>query len=229
MVVMWVVVVAVVLVAVGFAMAALFRRPSGDDLHSVRSYHSALGTLEHLSDRIGSPSVRTVEQPDLPSDGRTRPSATDGRSSGNGDRGIGVIRSIPPVPVRGSSEFPDPETPLVFDDARPRDRYVGPSAPDGMPATRDRRVHRHALESMNHRTRRGTTVMIVVAARVLFGVLAYVGSRRSTTASHATTTSTSINPTANATVQIIARYLDLGQPVAWEEVVMGLVKTVVIA
>ena len=37
------------------------------------------------------------------------------------------------------------------------------------------------------------------------------------------------NPTADATVQIIARYLDLGQPVAWEEVVMGLVKTVVIA
>ena len=36
-------------------------------------------------------------------------------------------------------------------------------------------------------------------------------------------------PFTDAVVDVIAAYLDQGQPVAWEEVVMGLVKTVVIA
>ncbi len=42
------------------------------------------------------------------------------------------------------------------------------------------RAQRHALDSMNHRPRRGFTVTaVVVVALVLFGVLAYVGSGRS--------------------------------------------------
>ena len=35
--------------------------------------------------------------------------------------------------------------------------------------------------------------------------------------------------TADACVHILAAYLDQGQPVAWEEAVMGLAKSVVIA
>ena len=37
------------------------------------------------------------------------------------------------------------------------------------------------------------------------------------------------NTQANACAQIIARYLDLGQPREWEEAVIGLAKSVVIA
>jgi hypothetical protein len=181
---MWFVLVAVILIVAGFVLAALFRRPSGDDLHSVRSYHAALGTLEHLSDRVGTASVEPVRQVD---------GSTDTVKPDPGIGGTPTTRSVPPVPVRGSDEFPDPGTPLVFDDARPRDRYVPRPSPDGAPVTPDRRAQRHALESMNHRARRGTTVMIVVAALVLFGVLAYVGSRRSNPQahSHSTTQTTS--------------------------------------
>ncbi len=184
---MWVVLVAVILIVAGFVLAALFRRPSGDDLHSVRSYHAALGTLEHLSDRIGPATVEPVRQGDGSTDTHVKP------DSGGG--GTPTTRSVPPVPVRGSDEFPDPGTPLVFDDARPRDRYVTQPSPEGAPVTPDRRAQRHALESMNHRARRGTTVMIVVAALVLFGVLAYVGSRRSNPQAHShSTTQTTSGP-----------------------------------
>ena len=182
---MWVVLVAVMLIVVGFVLAALFRRPSGDDLHSVRSYHNAIGTLEHLSDRIGTATVEPVRQVDGSADTHVKPDSGEG--------GAPTTRSVPPVPVRGSDEFPDPGTPLVFDDARPRDRYVKEPSPEGVPVTRDRRAQRYALESMNHRAHRGTTVMIVVAALVLFGALAYVGSRRSSppTPGHSTTRTTS--------------------------------------
>ena len=36
-------------------------------------------------------------------------------------------------------------------------------------------------------------------------------------------------PTADACVHVLAAYLDMGQPVAWEEAVLGLAKSVVIA
>ena len=51
------VLVVVIVVAV---VVALVRRPRGDDAHSVRNYNQALGTLEHLSERIGPPTVRPV-------------------------------------------------------------------------------------------------------------------------------------------------------------------------
>ena len=191
---MWVVLVAVILIVAGFVLAALFRRPSGDDLHSVRSYHAALGTLEHLSDRIGTATVEPARPADGSTDTHVKP------DSGGG--GAPTTRSVPPVPVRGSDEFPDPGTPLVFDDARPRDRYLARPSPDGAQVTPDRRAQRHALESMNHRARRGTTVMIVLAALVLFGVLAYVGSRRSNPQAHshsATQTTSGSHATSPAT------------------------------
>jgi hypothetical protein len=93
------------------------------------------------------------------------------------------------VPVRGNDEFPDPEIPLIFDDSRPRDRIRHDGAGESVPVSRTDRAQRHALDSMNHRPRRTTTIAIVVAAVVIFGVLAYAGSPHaaatSTTAAHA--------------------------------------------
>ena len=54
---MWIVLAAVAVVAVAAGIVLVFRRPEGNDLDSVRSYHSALGTLEQLSER---PSRSTV-------------------------------------------------------------------------------------------------------------------------------------------------------------------------
>ena len=52
--------------------------------------------------------------------------------------GVGTGRSVPPVPVRGNDEFPDPEVPLIFDDSRPRDRYRRDVSSDGSPSGPDR-------------------------------------------------------------------------------------------
>ena len=69
---------------------------------------------------------------------------------------------------------------------------------DANPVSRTDRAQRHALDSMNHRPRRATTVMIVVAAAVLFGVLAYVGSKHSSANGNhtATTGHTTVPATA---------------------------------
>jgi len=202
---MWIVVAAVALVAVVAAVATVVRRPMGDDLTSVRSYHSALGTLEHLADRSGPPPAEVDATPDRPSEpsaplrsyrrsagmsDRARTAGVTGAAgaAGNGDDlqpRSGATRSVPPVPVRGNDDFPDPEIPLIFDDSRPRDRFRRDASGDGTPVVRLARAQRQALDSMNHRPRRVTTVMIVVAALVLFGVLAYVGSKRSNTTHHA--------------------------------------------
>ena len=92
--------VAVVLVVVAVAVVVA-RRPRGDDVHSVANYNHALGTLEHLSERIGPPTVRPV---------RVVPTSQSGGA---------IQRVVPPVPVRGTDDFPDPDAPIVFDDARP--------------------------------------------------------------------------------------------------------------
>jgi hypothetical protein len=196
---MWIVLGVVVLVVVAVVAIVAMRRPRADDLHSVQSYHSALGTLETFSDRIGHSPPEVVAQADRSGDGHVRPrfysratadttAAPDGSPVEPGEvepasrrastPHPGVHPSIPPVPVRGPTELPDPGAPLVFDDARPIDH---PRREAGLPApgVRMDRAQRHALDSMNHRPRRITTVLIVVAALVLFGVLAYVGSRRS--------------------------------------------------
>ena len=211
---MWIVLAALALIAVAVAIVVLFRRPSGDDIDSVRSYHSALGTLEHLADRAGSSTVHVVGQEPTGSGGRDRRPRTSRRSGQlpSGPRaGVGTGRSVPPVPVRGNDEFPDPGTPLIFDDSRPRDRFRQDPPGEGAPAARSDRAQRHALDSMNHRPRRLTTVLIVIAVLVLFGVLAYVGSKRSspstgrttstTATSHATTSTSSGHATATSTTR----------------------------
>jgi hypothetical protein len=207
------------------------RRPRADDLHSVQSYHSALGTLETFSDRIEQSPPEVVAQADRSGDGHVRPRfysratadgpvASDATATPDGspvDPGDveraggrastprpGTHPSIPPIPVRGQAELPDPGTPLVFDDAQPIDRQRrGAGLP--APGLRMDRAQRHALDSMNHRPRRITTVMIVVAALVLFGVLAYVGSRRSPSPKHghgvATATTTGRSTTSHPSVK----------------------------
>src|SRR5450631_663918 len=161
--------VVVVLVVVAVAVA-LVRRPRGGDSHSVRNYNQALGTLEHLTERVGPPIVRPV---------RVVPTSRTGGST---------ERVVPPVPVRGTDEFPDPDAPIVFDDARPVER----GRPGGEPTTPARadRAQRMALDSMNHRRRPGTGVLVAIVVVILFGVLAVVGSHKSRPSSHSSTTTT---------------------------------------
>lgn len=189
---MWIVLAAVAVIAVAAGIVLVFRRPEGNDLDSVRSYHSALGTLEHLSDHTPRSTVNAVGSGDrpVPEPGVPRSYRRSVGGAPAPTPGPGSDRSVPPVPVRGNDEFPDPETPLIFDDSRPRDRYRRDVSGESVPVSRMDRAQRHALDSMNHRPRRATTVMIVVAALALFGALAYAGSKRSSPGhSHAAATS----------------------------------------
>ncbi len=211
---MWYVLGAAALVAVIVAAFSVLRRPSAEDLSSVRHYHSALGTLEHLSER----SVRTVPEDSEP--GEDRPAGGDGQprfyrrpdAPGPLPAGVGPggddeppqrlsPRSsgrVPPATVRG--ELAEPGNPIVFDDARPRDRFESGQTPL-VPRPRVDRVQRHALESMNHRPRRGMALAAVaVVVVVLFTVLAIVGSQRSPRHTSGAVTPTTTGHTA-ATVR----------------------------
>jgi Domain of unknown function (DUF4115) len=219
MVWMWIVLAAVVLVAVLAFVATVFRRPRGDDLNSVRSYHSALGTLEHISERTiqpsGSAAGPAAGPVPAPADGSGDPQMTPRFYSRQGAEGIShppgdgeqrteaddapiqprSVRSAPPLSVGGG--VARTETPLVFDDARPSDGYRRTPSREGTPGARTDRVQRHALDSMNHRPRRGASLAIVIVALVVFGALAYVGSRRSHTPNHAN----SVRATTSTTAQ----------------------------
>jgi hypothetical protein len=191
-----------VVVVVGVAgVLVLRRRPKSNDLHSVASYHTALGTLEHLAERTGQPPVRVVGSSERPGDGHVRPRYEESPATVSG--GEEGSREVPPVPVRGNDGFPDPETPLIFDDARPRDRARHDPGEPTIPPVRDR-AQRHALESMNHRPRRLTTVLTVVVVVAVIGALAYVGSHRSSThsakvATPTTSTAAQVKTTVTAT------------------------------
>lgn len=214
--VMWYVLGGVALVAVVVAAASVLRRPSAEDLSSVRHYHSALGTLEHLAEQ----NVRPVPEPGQAGEIGSGVASEAGRGAGMASEGVAgagmagagqprfyrrpdspgpqppgaedfpvqrpgtgappLPRSSGPVPpVALGSSLPEPGAPLVFDDARPRDKFT--SDQPG-PATRSRmdRAQRHALDSMNRRPRRGVTMIAVVAAAiVVFVVLAVVGGQHS--------------------------------------------------
>lgn len=168
------VLVAVVVVAALAVVVFLRLRPRGGDLDSVRSYHSALGTLEHLGDRSGQSSLRVTGPAGRVTEAPTKPRI---------DPAGVVSTSLPPIPA-GDDGLPDPEAPLVFDDARPADGpRPQPLHVATVPARVDR-AQRHALESMNHRPHRSTAVLAAVAVLALFGVLAYSGSRRTTSTHH---------------------------------------------
>jgi hypothetical protein len=165
MVVMWIVLVGGVVVVAVVAAAVARRRPRSTDLSSVRRYHSALGTIEAVSERTGSAGPgaadgagRTVVPAPVPPAGLEAP-------------------WVPPVPVRGSGAFPDPGAPLVFDDALPPGDQRGELAP--APRARTDRIQKQALHSMNHRPRRGSSVALVTAVVVVLGVLVVLGVTRS--------------------------------------------------
>jgi hypothetical protein len=172
---MWAVALVLVVVVVVAVVVTLVRRPRGDDVHSVRNYNQALGTLEHLSERIGPPVVRPTTRP-----------TTSGGPTGT----TSVV--VPPVPVRGTDEFPDPDAPIVFDDARPLDRNRITTAGDSSPTARNDRAQRMALDSMNHRRRGGTGIIVGVAVVLVFGALALLGSHRTSSTSHPATTPTTL-------------------------------------
>lgn len=184
---MLLVLIAIVAVAVVAALVFLGLRPRGGDLDSVRSYHSALGTLEQLADRSSGSHVNVVQPAGEQAGSRVRPhSSHDTDDSAH----------VPPIPVRGSDEFPDPGTPLVFDDTPPEDRYLSKPVSAGAGSPGADRAHRHALDSMNHRPRRITAVALTVTVLVIFAALAYAGSKHSTSNRHADGSRSSVTSSA---------------------------------
>lgn len=189
---MVIVVLVLIVVVAGGIIYLVARRSSGNDLYSVRNYHNALGTLESLSDRIGPPN-RPVVRPLV-----IDPADPDGKP---------VRLPVPPVKVRGSDEFPDPDAPIVFDDARPVDRPpVGEAGESGVEGASDAgrllrtegptvpprpdRSQRVAIDSMLGHRRPGTIPLIVALVLVVFVALAIVGSHHGKSTA-ATSTSTS--------------------------------------
>ncbi len=164
---MWAVAFVLVVLVVVAVAVVLVRRPRGDDVHSVRNYNHALGTLEHLSERIGPPTVRPIARHVVPGGAREP--------------------VVPPVPVRGTDGFPDPDAPIVFDDARPLDRTRA-SGGDARSGPRSDRAQRMALDSMNHRRRGGTGIVVAVVVVALFAALAVLGAHRSHPRAHTSTT-----------------------------------------
>lgn len=203
MVVMLVVVFAVVAVAVG-AVVAWFIWRSGDEVHSVRHYHDALDTMEHLAGQNARPTA-TTKAPGRHD--RRRGSAvvhvvTDGENELGSDHGAGMVGSaasrsvlpvpvppvpVPPVPVRGNDEWPDPDMPLVFDDARPQNQPRRGSDEEPIQAFGSDHASRIALESMNREPRRLALLATCVVVVGAIGLLAFAGSRRSTHGSYRTT------------------------------------------
>ncbi len=197
---MWFVLGAVALVAVVIAAISVLRRPSAEDLSSVRHYHSALGTLEHLSERNARPTGEAAgteatgpagsgwSEDDGPAPGDPRPRSYRRPETGAAvpprprtDRLEDPLRPAPrssrPAPAVVRPVPAETGDSLVFDDAHPQVPSDHPAAP---PLSRMDRAQRHALDSMNRRPRRGmTAVLAVVAVAVLVGALALVGSHRS--------------------------------------------------
>ena len=169
---MWIILIAAVLIVVAALAVVVLRRPRGSDLTSVRKYHSALGTIEHLAERTSPAVGRVVTPPGGPESG-TADAARAASGEGPGVRfrrfRSGTAASSPTHRPRSSSTTPS--------------RRIGTAASNprtSAPIHRADRAQRHALESMNRRPRRATAVMVVVILVALFGVLAVLGSRHPT-------------------------------------------------
>ncbi len=153
--------IAVVLVAVAAVVAKLTWRPSSDEDDSVRRYHSALGTMEAISERTGGSGVRVL--------GRAEDTtAEDGGPSSSG----------PPIAVRSSVPSrigpPEVEGELVFDDAGTSPGRTGPNEAAAFGADIARR---RALTRFDEPRRGRLIVTLAIVAAVVFGGLAYLGSR----------------------------------------------------
>jgi hypothetical protein len=188
---MWIAVIAVVLVAVGAVVAKLTWRPNPDEAHSVRKYRTALGTMEHISGRA----VQTTEELGAAAGGR------EGSASGSATPSVHItgrdtarpVHPGPvPVPERIGDEIVGPAGELVFDDARPTDRVRRYGARPVAPEFRSERARKQAFHAMEHRQWHWRTPVVVIVVLVVFGALAFIGSRRS----NHSTTKTSITTVA---------------------------------
>lgn len=160
---MWAVLIAVAACLVVVAVAVAARRSGHDELHSVRTYHAALGTIERLPARAAS------ADPAQHRPGPVRGSNEDADPS---------VRPITTDAGRASERPAVPPARLLFDDASPVET-LGAAPGAGVPLHRERRSERQALASMNHRPRQGGVVFVVVVLVILAGALAYLGTRHS--------------------------------------------------
>ncbi len=171
------------MVVVGIVAAALLRRRSQDDVHSVEHYHRQLHTLEE---------IRTHPEDDSHNgaDGASYP-ATAFRVSGSSnvrltEPGRPVVPPIPPPPV------PNPGEPVTFDDEE---------APEPIPTTFMTGGHDRAMHGIDHRPRRlGGPLAAVAAVLLLIAVLIVAGLHSNSpghgkAANTATTTPATSTPT----------------------------------
>ena len=195
MVDVWIAVIAVVLVALGAVVAKLTWRPNPDEAHSVRKYRTALGTMEHISDRA----VRTTEGLAGPVESAEPAAGWSGSGTPSVHiTGTPAARRMPapgpvPVPERVGDELRGADGELVFDDARPADRSRRSEFKPIAPEFRSERARKQAFHAMEHRQWHWRTPAVVIVVLAVFGVLAFVGSRRSNNHS---TTQTSITTVA---------------------------------
>jgi hypothetical protein len=98
-----------------------------------------------------------------------------------------------PVPERVGDELRGADGELVFDDARPADRARASGFKPIAPEFRSDRARKQAFHAMEHRQWHWRAPAVVIVVLVVFGVLAFVGSRRSNNHS---TTQTSITTVA---------------------------------
>jgi hypothetical protein len=98
-----------------------------------------------------------------------------------------------PVPERIGDELRGPDGELIFDDSRTADRARRPGFKPIAPEFRSERARKQAFHAMEHRQWHWRAPTVVVVVLVVFGVLAFVGSRRSNNHS---TTQTSITTVA---------------------------------
>jgi uncharacterized protein DUF4115 len=170
---MWLVLVAAAVVAVVAGVSLLARRPGRDEMHSVRSYHSELGTFERLPSRA----VRTDRgpRPPLDDDGfGGRPHSSDEMIH---DEAANRVRPLASGTGATARPVVRPGR-LHFDDAPAVDM---PHPGTGAPVTvrRQRRVQKNALASMNHRPRLGSSLLVVLVLVALVGALVFLGVRHS--------------------------------------------------
>jgi hypothetical protein len=177
----------VVVVVVGALVAKLTWRPRGQEAHSVSDYQAALDTIQQLTNRNAGASVRVI----------------DGAGARDGSTSRGLPLPVLPDASPTLTGGQENQVPLVFDDARPKDKedkeHYGREAVEQLaPEFRSDRARRQAIHSMEHRPRRWAATALTVVAVLGFAALAYAGSRHpshghsstSTTLSSATTRTT---------------------------------------
>jgi preprotein translocase subunit SecG len=120
---------AIAVVVVGIVIAVvLVLRPKGKDLNSVQSYYTALGTLEHLSERVGAPPPPRVTPY------RSRDPRVVAMSGVPGEEVPEHPRPVKIVPPSSASpaDVAAGEPVLIFDD---RTAGIVPPRPERQPAT----------------------------------------------------------------------------------------------